>query len=79
MEQGKAVLDNVTFCENAYDCADGASALVIVTEWEQFRALDFVQLKEIMAQPLLVDLRNIYLARDVKRQGFMYECIGRRM
>ena len=46
MEQAKTVLGNVTFCQDAYDCAKGASALVIVTEWEQFRALDFERLKE---------------------------------
>ena len=51
MEQAKPVLSNVTFCDDAYACAEGASALVIVTEWEQFRALDFERLKTIMAQP----------------------------
>ena len=78
MEQAKPMIDNVTFCKDAYDCAQGASALVIVTEWEQFRALDFVRLKEIMAQHVLVDLRNVYPAADIARHGFVYESVGRR-
>ena len=77
MDQAKAVIDNVAFCRDAYDCAQGASALVIVTEWEQFRALDFARLKATMAQPVLVDLRNIYSAEDAARHGFTYESVGR--
>jgi UDPglucose 6-dehydrogenase len=77
MEQAKAVLGNVTFCQEAYDCAEGASALVIVTEWEQFRALDFERLKGVMAKPVLVDLRNIYRPGEAARAGFVYESVGR--
>jgi UDPglucose 6-dehydrogenase len=51
--------------------------LVIVTEWEQFRALDFERLKKVMAQPVLVDLRNVYRPEDIARHGFAYESIGR--
>ena len=68
---------NVAFCKDAYDCAQGASALVIVTEWEQFRALDFARLKTVMDRPVLVDLRNIYRPDEVARHGFIYESIGR--
>ncbi len=77
MEQAKPVLSNVILCKDAYDCAHGASAVVIVTEWEQFRALDFVRLKQVMAQPVLVDLRNIYRPEEVARHGFTYESVGR--
>jgi UDPglucose 6-dehydrogenase len=77
MEQAKPMLGNVTFCDDAYACAEGASALVIVTEWEQFRALDFGRLKGIMARPVLVDLRNVYRPEEVARHGFVYECVGR--
>ncbi len=77
MEQAKSMLPNVTFCDDAYSCAVGASALVIVTEWEQFRALDFTRLKATMARPVLVDLRNIYKADDIARHGFDYEAVGR--
>src|SRR6185437_6605995 len=77
MEQAKAYVSGVTFCKDAYHCAQGASALVIVTEWEQFRALDFARLKETMEQPVLVDLRNVYRADEMTRHGFRYAGIGR--
>jgi UDPglucose 6-dehydrogenase len=77
MEQAESVIGNVGFCQDAYSCAAGASALVIVTEWEQFRALDFERLKTVMAQPVLVDLRNIYRPEEVARYGFVYESVGR--
>ena len=77
MEQAKPMLGNVTFCDDAYTCAEGASALVIVTEWEQFRALDFGRLKGIMVRPVLVDLRNVYRPDEIARHGFVYESVGR--
>ena len=77
MEQAKLYVSNVTFCADAYACAEGASALVIVTEWEQFRALDFGRLKGVMERPVLVDLRNIYGAEELARHGFTYEGVGR--
>jgi UDPglucose 6-dehydrogenase len=77
MEQAKPMVENVTFCDSAYACAEGASALVIVTEWEQFRALDFARLKKAMAKPVLVDLRNVYRPAEVARHGFVYESVGR--
>jgi UDPglucose 6-dehydrogenase len=77
MQQAQKVLENVTYCENAYDCAKGGDALVIVTEWEQFRALDLERLKSAMARPIMVDLRNAYNAAQVKQAGFTYHGIGR--
>jgi len=77
MEQAKPLMANVSFCDDAYACAEGASALVIVTEWEQFRALDFARLKKVMERPVLVDLRNIYRPEEVARHGFVYESVGR--
>ena len=77
MEQAKSVIGNVTFCDDAYSCAEGASVLVIVTEWEQFRALDFERLKTVMTQPILVDLRNVYRPEEIARHGFVYEGVGR--
>jgi UDPglucose 6-dehydrogenase len=77
MDQAKAVLKNVTYCESAYDGADGADALVIATEWEQFRALDFARLRDLMACPVVVDLRNIYRPEKLSRDGFAYACVGR--
>jgi UDPglucose 6-dehydrogenase len=75
--QAERVLADVIYCESAYACAQGAHALVIVTEWEQFRALDLVQLKATMARPVVVDLRNIYRHDDMHKHGFAYHSIGR--
>ncbi|MGB7259762.1 MAG: UDP binding domain-containing protein, partial [Pseudolabrys sp.] len=75
--QAKVVMNNVTFCDDAYSCAEGAAALVIVTEWEEFRALDFARLKTAMKQHVVVDLRNIYRPDEVTRHGFVYESVGR--
>ncbi len=76
-EQAKAFLTGVTFCASAYEAAAGASALAIVTEWDQFRALDFERLKGVMAEPVLVDMRNIYESEEVARHGFTYSSVGR--
>jgi UDPglucose 6-dehydrogenase len=77
MEQAKAVLADVIYFDSAYTCVDGADALVIVTEWEQFRALDLDRLKSVMAKPVVVDLRNIYRPEEMRRHGFIYEGLGR--
>ena len=77
MPQARKVLENVTFCNNAYACAKGAHALVIVTEWEQFRELDLKEMASIMASSVIVDLRNIYSPEEVMRNGFHYCGVGR--
>jgi UDPglucose 6-dehydrogenase len=78
MEQAKKVLPDLTYCDDEYECAKGADAVVIVTEWEQFRALDLDRLKKVMAgKPAIVDLRNIYPADEMAQRGFIYESIGR--
>jgi UDPglucose 6-dehydrogenase len=77
MPQARKAIENVTFCEGPYACADEADALVIVTEWEQFRALDLEVLKSVMARPVIVDLRNIYRPEDVMKHGFHYSSVGR--
>ena len=77
MPQARKVLENVTFCNNAYACAKGAHALVIVTEWEQFRALDLKEMASVMASSVVVDLRNIYSPEEVMRHGFHYCGVGR--
>jgi len=76
MENARALLGEVTYCEDAYACAEGADALVIVTEWEQFRALDLPRLKQTMARPVIVDLRNIYRRDEMARHGFTYVGVG---
>jgi UDPglucose 6-dehydrogenase len=77
MEQAKQVLSDVTYCQGPYDCVEEVDAAVIVTEWEQFRALDLERVRDLMACPVLVDLRNIYRPEDMKRHGFVYTCVGR--
>jgi UDPglucose 6-dehydrogenase len=77
MEPAREVLRDVTYTESAYECAKGADALVIVTEWEQFRALDLEAIKAAMTTPVMVDLRNVYPPEDVARHGFAYTGIGR--
>ncbi len=77
MEQAKPLLPAVTYCKSAYSAAEGADAVVIATEWEQFRALDLQRLRSVMTQPVIVDLRNIYRPDDMKRANFRYLAIGR--
>ena len=60
MEEAKKILDGVTWCEDTYDAIKGSDAVAIVTEWNEFRSLDFARMKELMRSPILVDLRNIY-------------------
>ena len=77
MEQAKPQLSGVQYCGGAYAAAEGAHAIVIATEWEQFRALDLDRLKTVMALPVIVDLRNIYRADEMKRAKFKYVAVGR--
>ena len=77
MEQARTVMSNVTYAKDAYDCVDGADVLVIVTEWEAFRALDFDRIKTLLKRPILVDLRNIYRPTDMAGLGFTYVSVGR--
>jgi UDPglucose 6-dehydrogenase len=77
MEQARAVLHKVDYCPDAYSCVDGADALVIVTEWDAFRALDLERIKGLLREPLIVDLRNIYRPEEMRRRGFRYVSVGR--
>jgi UDPglucose 6-dehydrogenase len=77
MELAKHDLPDIAYATDPYDCAKGADALVIVTEWVQFRALDLARLKQEMAHPVIVDLRNIYRRDEMKALGFIYESVGR--
>jgi UDPglucose 6-dehydrogenase len=77
MEQAKQVLTDVSYCRDPYDCVEEADAVVIVTEWEQFRALDLERVRDSMACPVMVDLRNVYRPEDMKKYGFAYTSVGR--
>jgi UDPglucose 6-dehydrogenase len=79
MDEARNMLGDVTYGTDAYDAVTGADVAVIVTEWDQFRALDFGRLKELMADHAIVDLRNIYNRDDVEAEGFRYVDVGRGM
>jgi UDPglucose 6-dehydrogenase len=78
MEQARRELPDIEYCDDPYACVRGADAMVIITEWAQFRALDLKRVKREMAQPVVVDLRNIYRPDDMAALGFIYESVGRR-
>jgi len=70
-------LADVTFCKDAYEPCENADALVLVTEWNQFRMLDLERVKRLLREPLVVDLRNVYDPVAMRRAGFRYESVGR--
>jgi UDPglucose 6-dehydrogenase len=76
-EQAKAMLENVEFAKSAYAAIEGADALVLVTEWDAFRALDLKRVKSLLKEPIVVDLRNVYSPDEMKKLGFAYTSIGR--
>ncbi|MEO8216212.1 MAG: UDP-glucose/GDP-mannose dehydrogenase family protein [Acidobacteriota bacterium] len=77
MENSKSMFENIIFCGDAYETADGCDALVIATEWNEFRALNLQRIRKAMVQPVLVDLRNLYDPRRMEAEGFAYTCVGR--
>ena len=77
MNNARALFPQIAFCKDPYDAAKGADAVVIVTEWNQFRNLDLERMKGLLRQPFFFDLRNIYEPGKVKRLGFSYFCVGR--
>ena len=68
---------NIEWCNDSYDACNKADALVILTEWNQFRALDLKKLKKLLNQPIIIDLRNIYSPEEIKNMGFKYYSLGR--
>lgn len=76
MTAAKPLLPGIAFAEDAYSCIRDADALVIVTEWDAFRALDLARVKAALREPVVVDLRNIYRSEDMRRRGFRYSNIG---
>lgn len=77
MEKAKSVLPNITYCSNPYEAAQGADALVIVTEWDEFRRPDWDRLRSAVERPLIIDGRNVLDPAEVTRQGFYYVSVGR--
>ena len=77
MEAARRELPDIEYCDDPYLCARGADALVVVTEWTQYRGLDLERLKSELAHPVVVDLRNVYRPEDMAAHGFIYESVGR--
>jgi UDPglucose 6-dehydrogenase len=77
MEQANRLLSGVNWCQNAYEAMTGADAVAILTEWNEFRALDLDRMKSIMKAPVMVDLRNVYSPADMTAAGFRYSSVGR--
>ncbi len=77
MENARRELKDVEFCNDAYEAADGCDALVLATEWNEFRNLDLDRMRELLAQPVFLDLRNVYEPEEMARQGFRYSGVGR--
>lgn len=71
------MLDGVQFVDSPWEAIEGAAAVVIVTEWDAYRALDFRRMKTLLAQPVLVDLRNIYDRAAAEAAGLEYHAVGR--
>ncbi len=77
MPNAASHLGDATLCKNAYEACEGADALVIVTEWNQFRMLDLGRVRTLLRNPLVVDLRNVYEPGPMREAGFEYVCVGR--
>ena len=77
MTEAKHMLKDVQFATGPYDCVQNADAVVIITEWDQFRALDLDRIKDALKTPTLIDLRNIYRPDEMRAKGFKYVSVGR--
>jgi UDPglucose 6-dehydrogenase len=77
MKEVEKIIPGIKYCKDSYDAVKGADALVIVTEWNQFRNLDLERIKKLLNKPYFFDLRNVYESQRVKEKGFKYFCVGR--
>jgi UDPglucose 6-dehydrogenase len=77
MEMARRELPDIEYCDDPYLCARGADALVVVTEWAEYRAIDLERLKSELAHPVVIDLRNVYRPEDMAAHGFIYDSVGR--
>ena len=77
MQEAQKLLPSLTYCDDAYDAIENAHALVVLTEWNEFRALDFSLVKRLLSNSLIIDLRNIYSLQEMEEMGFNYVSIGR--
>jgi len=77
MTNARELLTDVVFCSDAYDTAKGCDGLVLGTEWNEFRKLDFDRLRQLLVEPVIIDLRNVYEPEEMKRRGYRYTGVGR--
>jgi UDPglucose 6-dehydrogenase len=77
MKEAEKIISGIKYCKDSYDAAKGADAIVIVTEWNQFRNLELDRLKKFLKGRFFFDLRNVYEPQRVKKKGFKYFCVGR--
>jgi UDPglucose 6-dehydrogenase len=77
MDNAKDVIEGIDYANNAYSCLDGADAMVLITEWDVFRGLDIARIKQLLRQPIVVDLRNVYRREEMKQAGIDYVGVGR--
>jgi len=77
MREASKLLPDLTTCDDPYEACTGADALVLITEWNQFRMLDLARIRSLLRQPVVVDLRNVYEPEPMREAGFRYFCVGR--
>jgi UDPglucose 6-dehydrogenase len=77
MDEAKKLLPDLAYCADAYEAMDGADALVLLTEWNAFRALDLGRVQRLLANPLVIDLRNVYQPSEMAAAGLSYVSVGR--
>ena len=77
MAEAKKLMPELDFCADAYQAMDGADALILITEWNEFRGLDLGRVKQLLRQPVVIDLRNIYRPEEMLAAGLDYHSIGR--
>ncbi|MEK6576137.1 MAG: UDP binding domain-containing protein, partial [Nitrospirota bacterium] len=78
MEEAKKVLKDIEYCDDPYAIAQGTDAMIILTEWNQFRNLDLEKIKSLLKSPIFIDLRNVYEPNKIKNLGFKYVGVGRK-
>src|SRR6185312_14332496 len=77
MDKAKALFNGVTYVEDMNDVAEGCDALVIATEWDEFKKLDLDRTKKLLSHPIMFDGRNLFDAKEMEKMGFIYKSIGR--
>jgi UDPglucose 6-dehydrogenase len=76
-EARKVFNNNIEYCKDSYDAINGSDAIVLITEWNQFRNLDMIKIKSLLKSPIIIDLRNVYDPLKMKELGYKYDCVGR--